>query len=178
MYPDIMFIVLIMSLQMFSYQHFACANFKLLLIFLECRPSVLIRIHGKFQDFHRISCQFSMESVRSMDPFSTGLFNEHHQTIQINIVYLKSCNNFYCIKCKLLWLRASAKWRKWWMNKVLCSRIQHFSYCSLVFSLLPVPQDASPQSGLLQSSLISLYTMYVTWSAMTNNPSKSFTRCH
>jgi len=33
-------------------------------------------------------------------------------------------------------------------------------------------QDASPQSGLLQSSIITLYTMYVTWSAMTNNPSK------
>lgn len=34
-------------------------------------------------------------------------------------------------------------------------------------------QDASPQSGLLQSSIITMYTMYVTWSAMTNNPSKS-----
>lgn len=35
------------------------------------------------------------------------------------------------------------------------------------------PQEAQPTSGLLQASLISLYTMYVTWSAMTNNPSKS-----
>lgn len=35
------------------------------------------------------------------------------------------------------------------------------------------PQEAQPSSGLLQASLISLYTMYVTWSAMTNNPSKS-----
>lgn len=31
-------------------------------------------------------------------------------------------------------------------------------------------QEAQPHSGLLQASLISLYTMYVTWSAMTNNP--------
>lgn len=34
-------------------------------------------------------------------------------------------------------------------------------------------QDAQPHSGLLQASIITLYTMYVTWSAMTNNPSES-----
>ncbi|XP_028316779.1 serine incorporator 1-like [Gouania willdenowi] len=34
------------------------------------------------------------------------------------------------------------------------------------------PQDALPNSGLLQASLITLYTMYVTWSAMTNNPNR------
>ncbi len=39
------------------------------------------------------------------------------------------------------------------------------------------PQDSQPSSGLLQASLISLYTMYVTWSAMTNNPSKSQHNC-
>uniref|UniRef100_A0A4W4FYV3 Serine incorporator 2, like n=1 Tax=Electrophorus electricus TaxID=8005 RepID=A0A4W4FYV3_ELEEL len=35
-----------------------------------------------------------------------------------------------------------------------------------------IPQEAQPSSGLLQSSLISLYTMYLTWSAMTNNPNR------
>lgn len=32
---------------------------------------------------------------------------------------------------------------------------------------------ANPKSGLLQSSLMSLYVLYLTWSAMTNNPGKS-----
>lgn len=33
-------------------------------------------------------------------------------------------------------------------------------------------QDAQPHSGLLQASLITLYTVYVTWSALANVPSK------
>ncbi|ESO02428.1 hypothetical protein HELRODRAFT_184990 [Helobdella robusta] len=42
-----------------------------------------------------------------------------------------------------------------------------------VCSILPKIQEANPRSGLLQSSLITLYTMYLTWSAMTNNPNHS-----
>ena len=34
-------------------------------------------------------------------------------------------------------------------------------------------QESQPRSGLLQSSLVTLYTMYLTWSAMTNEPGKS-----
>lgn len=33
-------------------------------------------------------------------------------------------------------------------------------------------QDAQPHSGLLQASLITLYTIYVTWSALANVPSE------
>lgn len=39
--------------------------------------------------------------------------------------------------------------------------------------LLPVDcycQDAQPNSGLLQASVITLYTMFVTWSALSNVP--------
>ncbi|XP_015782088.1 serine incorporator 3 isoform X2 [Tetranychus urticae] len=36
-------------------------------------------------------------------------------------------------------------------------------------SILPDVQEAQPRSGLLQSSLITLYTMYLTWSAMNNS---------
>ncbi|XP_054159591.1 serine incorporator 3-like isoform X2 [Oppia nitens] len=38
-----------------------------------------------------------------------------------------------------------------------------------VLSILPKVQDHQPRSGLLQSSLISLYISYLTWSAMNNN---------
>lgn len=41
-----------------------------------------------------------------------------------------------------------------------------------IVSILPKIQDSQPRSGLLQSSVITLYTMYLTWSAMTNTPEK------
>ncbi|XP_063079161.1 serine incorporator 1 [Engraulis encrasicolus] len=41
-----------------------------------------------------------------------------------------------------------------------------------VLSILPKIQEAQPRSGLLQSSLVTLYTMYLTWSAMTNEPDR------
>uniref|UniRef100_A0A8C2XKL2 Serine incorporator 2 n=1 Tax=Cyclopterus lumpus TaxID=8103 RepID=A0A8C2XKL2_CYCLU len=52
------------------------------------------------------------------------------------------------------------------LNLILCIIIS-------IVSILPKIQEAQPQSGLLQASLISLYTMYVTWSAMTNNPNRN-----
>lgn len=39
-----------------------------------------------------------------------------------------------------------------------------------VMSILPKIQESQPRSGLLQSSVITVYTMYLTWSAMTNEP--------
>ncbi|XP_017331411.1 serine incorporator 2 isoform X1 [Ictalurus punctatus] len=57
-------------------------------------------------------------------------------------------------------------------HKVFISLNLIFCVIISVVSILPKVQNASPQSGLLQSSVISLYTMYVTWSAMTNNPNR------
>ncbi|KAG9355543.1 hypothetical protein JZ751_000381 [Albula glossodonta] len=57
-------------------------------------------------------------------------------------------------------------------NKVFISLNLIFCVIVSIVSILPKVQEAQPQSGLLQSSLISLYTMYVTWSAMTNNPNR------
>uniref|UniRef100_A0A3Q3G1D2 Serine incorporator 2, like n=1 Tax=Kryptolebias marmoratus TaxID=37003 RepID=A0A3Q3G1D2_KRYMA len=61
-----------------------------------------------------------------------------------------------------------------------CTEHKAFISLNLIFciiisvvSILPKIQEVQPHSGLLQASLISLYTMYVTWSAMTNNPNRA-----
>lgn len=41
-----------------------------------------------------------------------------------------------------------------------------------VISVLPRVQEALPNSGLLQSSVVTLYTIYLTWSAVDNNPDR------
>lgn len=48
-------------------------------------------------------------------------------------------------------------------NLILCVIIS-------TVSILPKIQESQPRSGLLQASVITLYTMYLTWSAMTNTP--------
>ncbi|KAM9309824.1 serine incorporator 2 [Pholidichthys leucotaenia] len=57
-------------------------------------------------------------------------------------------------------------------HKVFISLNLIFCIIISVVSILPKIQEAQQHSGLLQASLISLYTMYVTWSAMTNNPNR------
>ncbi|CAL8071975.1 unnamed protein product [Orchesella dallaii] len=48
-------------------------------------------------------------------------------------------------------------------NLILCVIVS-------IVSILPRVQEFQPTSGLLQSSIVSLYTMYLTWSAMSNSP--------
>ncbi|XP_077193252.1 serine incorporator 2 [Paroedura picta] len=57
-------------------------------------------------------------------------------------------------------------------NKVLISLNLIFCVVVSVLSILPKIQDAQPHSGLLQASIITLYTMFVTWSALANVPEK------
>ncbi|KAM6239845.1 serine incorporator 2 [Porphyrio hochstetteri] len=52
------------------------------------------------------------------------------------------------------------------INLILCLIVS-------VVSILPKIQDAQPHSGLLQASIITLYTIYVTWSALANVPVQS-----
>lgn len=49
------------------------------------------------------------------------------------------------------------------INLILCFVVS-------AISVLPKVQDNLPRSGLLQSSIVTLYTMYLTWSAVANNP--------
>ncbi len=51
-------------------------------------------------------------------------------------------------------------------NMILCVILS-------VTSVLPRIQEHQPNSGLLQGSFVSLYIMYLTWSALTNQPDKS-----
>ncbi|KAJ1189656.1 hypothetical protein NDU88_006400 [Pleurodeles waltl] len=58
-------------------------------------------------------------------------------------------------------------------NKVFISLNLIFCIIVSIVSILPKVQEAQPHSGLLQASVISLYTMYVTWAAMANVPDKN-----
>lgn len=42
-----------------------------------------------------------------------------------------------------------------------------------VVSVLPKVQEFNPTSGILQSSFVSVYVMYLTWSAMSNNSDRN-----
>ncbi|XP_069739822.1 serine incorporator 1-like isoform X1 [Narcine bancroftii] len=55
-------------------------------------------------------------------------------------------------------------------NKFFISFNMIFCIALTITSILPKIQEAQPRSGLLQSSVITLYTMYLTWSAMSNEP--------
>ena len=50
-------------------------------------------------------------------------------------------------------------------NLILCLIVS-------VVSVLPVVQESLPNSGLLQSAVVTLYTVYLTWSAVANNPNQ------
>ena len=48
-------------------------------------------------------------------------------------------------------------------NLIMCLGIS-------VVAILPKVQEYQPRSGLLQASVVSLYVVYLTWSAMSNQP--------
>ncbi|CAK8692505.1 serine incorporator 1-like [Clavelina lepadiformis] len=50
-------------------------------------------------------------------------------------------------------------------NMILCVAVS-------ILAILPRVQEEQPRSGLLQASVVSVYTMYLTWSAMNSEPDK------
>ncbi|KAI1890448.1 hypothetical protein AGOR_G00153810 [Albula goreensis] len=58
------------------------------------------------------------------------------------------------------------------LNKFFISFNLLLCILASVISVQPKVQESQPRSGLLQSSIITLYTMYLTWSAMTNEPDR------
>lgn len=44
-----------------------------------------------------------------------------------------------------------------------------------ILSIMPQVQERISRSGLLQSSVVTLYVIYLTWSALSNNPNP---KCH
>uniref|UniRef100_A0AAX7SES8 Uncharacterized protein n=1 Tax=Astatotilapia calliptera TaxID=8154 RepID=A0AAX7SES8_ASTCA len=58
------------------------------------------------------------------------------------------------------------------INKFFISFNMLLCIVASVVSVLPKVQESQPHSGLLQSSFITLYTMFLTWSAMTNEPDR------
>lgn len=59
------------------------------------------------------------------------------------------------------------------INKFFISFNMLFCLAASVLSVLPKVQESQPRSGLLQSSFITLYTMFLTWSAMSNEPDRT-----
>ncbi|XP_062133217.1 serine incorporator 1 isoform X1 [Drosophila sulfurigaster albostrigata] len=59
------------------------------------------------------------------------------------------------------------------INKFFISINLIFCLIISVLSVLPAVQERLPHSGLLQSSLVTLYTVYLTWSAVANNPERA-----
>ncbi|KAM9064583.1 serine incorporator 3 [Sarcophilus harrisii] len=58
-------------------------------------------------------------------------------------------------------------------NKLFISLNLIFCIVVSIVSILPKIQEFQPRSGLLQSSIITLYTIYLTWSAMSNEPDRT-----
>jgi Serine incorporator (Serinc). len=56
------------------------------------------------------------------------------------------------------------------MNKFIISLNLIFIIILSIVSILPDVQEHQPRSGLLQSSVVSLYTIYLIWSALSSNP--------
>lgn len=75
-----------------------------------------------------------------------------------------------CVGIVLLYIYYDCAINKFFItfNLILCVIVS-------IVSIHPAVQDKFPRSGLLQSSVITLYAIYLTWSAVSSNPDP---KCH
>ncbi|XP_046668519.1 probable serine incorporator isoform X1 [Homalodisca vitripennis] len=59
------------------------------------------------------------------------------------------------------------------MNKIFISVNIVICIIASAISILPNVQEMQPRSGLLQSSVITLYVIYLTWSSLSSNPDRN-----
>ncbi|KAF5307730.1 hypothetical protein FQR65_LT06601 [Abscondita terminalis] len=62
------------------------------------------------------------------------------------------------------------------LNKFFISFNLILCFIVSVISILPNVQEKLPRSGLLQSSIVSLYVVYLTWSTVSNSPDANCNR--
>jgi len=55
-------------------------------------------------------------------------------------------------------------------NAIVISLNLVFNFCVSAISIYPALQERNPNIGLLQSAVVSLYTTYLVWSALTSEP--------
>lgn len=58
------------------------------------------------------------------------------------------------------------------LNKFFISFNLILCVITSIVSILPTVQEHQPRSGLLQSSVVTLYVVYLTWSGMSNSPGR------
>ncbi|XP_017761221.1 PREDICTED: serine incorporator 1 isoform X2 [Eufriesea mexicana] len=59
------------------------------------------------------------------------------------------------------------------LNKFFISFNLILCVIASIISILPYVQEYNPRSGLLQSSIVSLYVVYLTWSGISNSPDRN-----
>lgn len=58
------------------------------------------------------------------------------------------------------------------LNKFFISFNLILCVITSIVSVLPTVQEHQPRSGLLQSSVVTLYVVYLTWSGISNSPGR------
>ncbi|KAK3512356.1 hypothetical protein QTP70_006275 [Hemibagrus guttatus] len=89
------------------------------------------------------------------------------------LVSITSLNYSLSIPGVVLMFMFFARPEKCSLNRFFISFNLILCIIASVISVLEKVRKRLPASGLMQSSFITLYTMYLTWSAMTNEPEKS-----